>query len=120
MLISSGMQDVVLRFLDGEVDLGRVQLVDQRIGAGRNRGMELVLRALQMAVQLCALDGDILHLAGIDLVQKIGVADLCVLAHAGASLHHAPQEHEADEDKDPEHDRFNARIHQGSSFPAQV
>src|ERR1039458_3733924 len=39
-------------------------------------------------------------------------------AATGALLHHTPQKHEANEDKDPEHNRFNGRIHQDSSFPA--
>src|ERR1035437_8514902 len=71
-----------------------------------------------MAVELGTLDGDILHRARLDLVQQIGVANLSVLAGTGALLHHTPQQHEANEDKDPEHDRFNGRIHQDSSFPA--
>src|SRR5579863_9479681 len=96
-----------------------MQLADQRIRAGRDRGVELVFGSHEMAVQLGTLDGHILHLTRFDLIEQIGVADLCVLANAGASLHYAPQEHETDKDKDPEHDRFYARIHQDSSFPVR-
>ncbi len=96
-----------------------MQLVDQRVGVLRNRGVEFVLGSgLQVAVQFGALDGDILHLLRVDLVQQVGVGDFRLLSHVGAALHNAPKQHEADEDEDPEHDRFDGRIHQDSSFPA--
>ena len=69
-------------------------------------------------MQLSALDGYILHLLRIDLVEQIGVGDFRVFPHARATLHNTPEQHETDQDKDPEHDRLDSRIHQDSSFPA--
>ncbi len=97
-----------------------MQLVDQSVGARRDRGVELIFRVgLHVAMEFRTLNGDVLHLPRIDLVQQVGIGDLRVLApHVGAALDNAPQQHQADEDKDPEHDRFDGRIHQDSSFPA--
>ncbi len=82
--------------------------------------MELILGiGLQVAAQLRALDGDVLHLLRINLVEQVRVRDLRILAaDAIAAADNTPQQHQADEDEDPEHDGFNGRIHQDSSFPA--
>jgi len=114
------LQGQVTRLLfDREGDLGGQQRLFHILVVAGKRGVELVLgRGLQVAVQLIALDLRILHQALLNFVDQVGVFNLRILAHAGASLHHAPQKHEADENKHPEHDRFNARIHQDSSFPA--
>ena len=69
-------------FFQIEVHLGGIELVGQAVGIGRNRGMELVLRALQMAVQFIALDGGVLHLASVNLAQQVRVANVRGLAHS--------------------------------------
>ena len=82
--------------------------------------MELFLRrGLHMAAKVSALDGRVLHQPLLHLVVQLGVGDLRVLgSHSCALLHNAPEQHKADQDKDPEHDRLDGRIHQDSSFPA--
>ena len=50
------------------------QLVHQGVGARQDRGVELILGVgLQMAVELRSLNGDILHLPRVDLVEQVGV-----------------------------------------------
>ena len=90
------------------IDLGRLQFLGQRIGVGRNRGVELLFgRGLQMPVQIGALNGDILHLPRLDLVQQIGIGVLRLFPHACALRHDTPQQHQTNQDEDPEHDRFD-------------
>ena len=76
------------------------------------------LDALQVAMHFGSLDGRVLDLSGIDLIQQIRVAHRGRLAHARAPLNHGPKQHQADQDKYPEHDCFYGRIHQNPSFPA--
>ena len=81
--------------------------------------MKLVLGALQVAMDFLALDRRILHLAGLDLVQQIGVPDFRGLApHASPALHYHVQHHQAHEYEHPEDDRLDRRIHQDPSFPS--
>jgi len=87
----------------------------------RNLRVKLVtrLRALQMPVHFAALNRRILHLAGLDLVQQIGVPDFRGLApHASPALHYHVQHHQAHEYEHPQDDRLDRRIHQDPSFPA--
>src|ERR1035437_1686315 len=113
----NGKQKVALRRLDSQLHLGCPQRLLQLLVVAGNRGVKRVRgRALHVARQLVALDGRIVHRSR--LIEQIRVAELSLLStHACASLHHAPKQHEADENKDPEHDRFDGRIHQDSSFP---
>ena len=72
-----------------------------------------------MTSQVIALNGNVLDLLRVDLVEQIGVLDFRVFpAHAAAFGDDAPKHNQADENKDPEHDRLDGRIHQDSSFPA--
>jgi hypothetical protein len=103
----------------GQGDFSGAQRLLKILVVGRNSGVELILgRGFQVAVQLSALDRGILHQPGLRLIEQIGVGDLRVFPHARAALHYSPQHHQADEDEDPEHDRFDSRIHQDPSFPA--
>ncbi len=116
-----GIRNVVLRLLDGETHLGRDHRLQEVFVVTRKRGVELVFgRDLQMAVQLVALDGGVLHLVVDHLVIEVGVGVLRLFAHAGAPLHHCPEHHQADEDKEPKHDGFNARVHQRLLFAAKA
>ncbi len=58
-------------------DLGGAEFLGQAVGSW----LEIVvwnsiLGALQMAMHIVALDGGVLHLPGLDLVQQIGVTDI--------------------------------------------
>jgi hypothetical protein len=109
MLKSNCSKAVVLRLLDGEVDLGGEHRLLKILVVAGDRGVELILgRGLQVAMQLVALDLGIHDLLVLHLVEEVGVLDLRILAHVCALLDHRPQHQEADEDEDPEHDCFNA------------
>jgi hypothetical protein len=64
-------QNVVLRILDGEVDLGGAASPSQDPRSWRNRGVELILgRGLQVAVQLVPWMVRILHLLASTLSNR--------------------------------------------------
>ena len=119
-LMSNCKREVALLFLLWEVHAGRQHGLFQIFVVIADVGVELLFgRGLQVAVQLVALDLGILHQPLLHLAVQVGVGNLRVLGpHASALRHHAPKQHEADEDKDPEHDRFDGRIHQYSSLSA--
>ena len=79
-----------------------------------DRGMELLLRRrFHMAAEIGALNGSVLHHVVLHLVVQVGIRYLRVFTRADrAVLDNTPEQHEADQYKDPEHDRFDGRIHQ--------
>jgi hypothetical protein len=79
--------------------------------------VELILeRGLEVAAQLIALNGGVRDLIGLHLVKEVGVWDLYILAATRAFLEDTPEKDEAYDNDDPEHNGFNRRIHQDSSF----
>jgi hypothetical protein len=83
MLMSSGMRMLFCGSLMSKLTLAGAQLLGQAVDiVGRDRGVELILGALEMAMHFGALDGGVLHLAAFDLVEQRGVANLFGLAHA--------------------------------------
>ena len=107
-------QRFALRVLLAEADVsGQHRLVEVLVRFA-DRGVELLLRRRFHVPAKLRCPGSV-HPgpALLHLVVQLGVGDFRVFTRAdGAVLDHAPQQHKANEYKDPEHDRFNGRIHQ--------
>src|SRR6202008_421388 len=100
--------------LDRHADVVIVQLLHQRRIAGRLRGGELRV-VLERALDLVALDGDRLHVAGDDLVVEVAVIHGGRRAVAARALEQIEQNNQNDGDDDPE--REITKITQRGTLP---
>ncbi len=73
--------------------------------------METCLVVLELAADLLADDRHFADVALIDVGKELGEVDLAFFGARAASLDNLPQQDARQHDDQPEHDRFNRRIH---------